>query len=201
LGQISPPVERAFILEYLRLLRFRQHRHLIARVKRRRQLTLRMRCETQTQTAPRCVQRPFEFDSRKFDFVSPAPRQSRGLIPQNSAPPKGCFQFDAPSFQERTNVFQGPRLLCDDGAKKAQQNPTEQGRDCGKKDSVKFNQNDSRQNKQRCQEKENEQKIRRRSMVDSGWMQAENDTAGKRRGNRYGRQPHGILLNFTSVSM
>ncbi len=41
----------------------------------------------------------------------------------------------------------------------------------------------------------------RRSISCNHGVQAECDAAGKCRGDRYGRQPHGALRNLTSVSM
>jgi hypothetical protein len=61
--------------------------------------------------------------------------------------------------------------------------------------------NDSNQDKNTYEYEKRRKKNMRRSISCNRGMQAQYDAAGKRCGDRYGRQPHGTLRNLTKVSM
>jgi hypothetical protein len=98
-------------------------------------------------------------------------------------------------------VVRGSWLFRDDSPEKTKQAPTQQGSGDSREDTTEFHQKDSGKKEQHGQNKEQQKKSCRRGMVNNRRLQAGNDTAGKRCGDRYGRQPHGTLLNLTSVSM
>ena len=65
----------------------------------------------------------------------------------------------------------------------------------------KRHKNDSSQDENTYEYEKRRKKNMRRSIACNRGMQAQYDAAGKRRGDRYGRQPHGTLRNLTKVSM
>jgi len=95
LRQVRASIEGAVILEKLRPLCFCQGCHFVTRMKIRRRRSLRMRREAQAQPASRRVQRVFELDAGKLDFVTITPRQDRWLIGKMAVPPQRRLQGDA----------------------------------------------------------------------------------------------------------
>jgi hypothetical protein len=160
-----------------------------------------MRCEAQAQPSLRRMQRLFELDARKLDFVSITPWQARWLIAKMAVPSQRRLQWESSLLHERDHVVYISWLFRNANAQESKQNPAKKGSGgCKKKASDSFKEDSSQDENSYEYEKRRKKNVGRSISRDRG-MQAEYDAASKRRGNRYGWQPHGTLRNLTSVSM
>jgi hypothetical protein len=147
------------------------------------------------------VERFFKLDSGKPDFVSITPRQARRLIAKVAVPSQRRLQRKVSLLYKRDHVIRIPRLFRNANAHESKQYPGKNRSDSRWDETSDSYKEDSGQNEnsyhyeRRCEEK------KRSGISGNRGMQAEHDTAGECRSDRYARQPHGTLRNLTSVSM
>jgi hypothetical protein len=94
-----------------------------------------------------------------------------------------------------------PRLFRNANSQESKQYPAQKRSDRRKEDASDSYKEDSGQDENSYEYEKRRKKNVGRSISRDRGMQAEHDAASKRRGNRYGWQPHGTLRNLTSVSM
>jgi hypothetical protein len=81
------------------------------------------------------MQRLFERDARKLDFVSMTPWQARWLIAQVSVPSQRRLQGKAPLLQQRDHVLRMPRLFRNANSQESEQHSGEQRSGRGKQET------------------------------------------------------------------
>src|SRR5260370_9643225 len=147
------------------------------------------------------MQRLFKLDTGKLDFVPVTPRQARGLIAGVAVQSQRRPGRDASLLHQRDHVIRMPRLFRNANAQESKEQPAEKRSGGGKKEAPGLYKQDSGQNQYSNRHERSGEENKRRSISGNRGMHAEHDAAGKCRGDRYSRQPHGTLRNLTKVSM
>jgi len=94
-----------------------------------------MRREAQAQAASRRVQRVFELDAGKLDFVSVTPWQARWLIAKVAVPSQRRPYWESPLLRQRDDVVRMPRLFRNARAQESKQHPAEKRCGSGKEET------------------------------------------------------------------
>jgi hypothetical protein len=116
-------------------------------------------------------------------------------------PAQRRIQPQTPMLDQRGDVVGRQRLLRNARSQKSKQRPTHQGNTSGWEEASDSCQGKACNDKSKTKKETSGEKKCRRDMGRYCRMQANCDAASKSRGNRNGRQPHGVLRNLTSVSM
>jgi hypothetical protein len=148
------------------------------------------------------LQRVFEREAGELNFVTITLRQSRWFIAKVAVPSQRRPQGEVPLLNERDHVIRSARLFRNANPEESKQHPGERRSGSGKEEAPKFFlQEGFRLEREQLLSRKRRREKRRRSIPCNRGMPAQRDAAGKRRGDRYGRQPHGTLCNLTRVSI